>query len=146
MYRVFISDLHLFPNCCSNSKILIRYLKENHNVIDELYILGDLFNYWVGDDIHMNEYHDIINAIAYFNKDKQRTFLLYGNRDFLFGNEFFEKSKIVLIDDPFFIDLNDKKAILTHGDLLFDKSFTYQIYRRLGFLWVIWCILMIFFD
>lgn len=130
MHRVFISDLHLYPNMCENSKLLENFLNKNHNTIDELYILGDLFNFWIGDDVHLDEYKDIIKILYEFNKPNKRTFLMYGNRDFLFGKEFFAKTNITWINDPYFLSIHSNKIMLTHGDLIFDKSALYQIYRR----------------
>lgn len=128
MRKVFISDLHLLPNMCENSHVLQNFLL--HEQIDELYILGDLFDYWIGDDVHLNEYHEIIQTFAKFNTPTSKTFMLYGNRDFLFGEDFFKLSKIQLISDPYYISYHNQKIMLTHGDLIFDTSITYQIFRR----------------
>ncbi len=130
MLTAFISDLHLSPNYCENSKIFTKFLLEHTDTIEKLYILGDFTNYWVGDDIHINEYSTIIKSIHDFNSPTPRTFLMHGNRDFLYGTEFFNKTKIQLIDDPFYTTINNKKALLTHGDLLFDRTIKYQVYRR----------------
>ena len=126
----FISDLHLSSNSKKTSILFIKYLKENHTTLEKLYILGDFFNYWVGDDMHLDSFTDVINALYEFNKPVSRTYIMYGNRDFLFGKNFFDKTNSELIPDPYFMTLDNKKIMLTHGDLLFDKTLSYQVFRR----------------
>ncbi|NQY44187.1 MAG: UDP-2,3-diacylglucosamine diphosphatase [Legionellales bacterium] len=126
----FIADLHLSPNHCENSEIFTKFLLKYSNEIEKLYILGDFTNYWVGDDIHLDEYKTVIQALNKFNSPTPRTFLMYGNRDFLYGEKFYNETKIKFIDDPHFLTINNKKIMLSHGDLLFDKTIKYQIFRR----------------
>ncbi len=130
MSTVFISDLHLSLQETKTSEIFIKFLQENHHTIETLYILGDFFNYWIGDDLQLKSFENIINALHKFNSPKSRTLIMYGNRDFLYGESFFNKTNSKYIPDPYFITLDNKKIMLTHGDLMFDRTFTYQLYRR----------------
>ena len=130
MNTIFISDLHLSQESTHRTKLFINFLETNYEKIDKLYILGDFFNYWVGDDIHLEQFKPVIRALNTFNTPRKRTFIMHGNRDFLYGDQFFIQTKSSFIPDPYFIKQHDKKIMLTHGDLLFDKSLIYQIYRR----------------
>ena len=114
MHRLFISDLHLDD---PNSPQFLRFvecLAEEALDVDEIYILGDLVEMWIGDDDDSPLAAALTNALA--NACAHCSVLLmHGNRDFLFKEQFAERTGVRLIDDP---HLPDPALLLCHGDLL----------------------------
>jgi len=130
MAIVFISDLHLSEHEPHKTELFINFLKNYSNIIDTLYILGDFFDFWIGDDIQINNHLNVIKALNEFNKDKSRTYFMHGNRDFLIGTQFLKQSNCKFIKDPSIINVYDMKTLITHGDLLDQKDYLYQFYRK----------------
>lgn len=128
---LFISDLHL---CVSRPHITTAFLTFLGNTAlkaKSLYILGDLFEYWAGDDDVDNTFHqNIIHAFRSLAASGVQTYFMHGNRDFLIADNFCQAAKITLISDPTLIDLNGKNALLSHGDDLCTDDISYQQFRR----------------
>ena len=124
-----ISDIHLSESNESITKSFISYITNIAPMHDELYILGDLFDSWIGDD-NNSEYNK--NIIGILNKlgKKTKVYFIAGNRDFLIGNEFCAKTGIKLLPSIALVNANNKKFLLTHGDLLLTKDKSYQLMRK----------------
>ncbi len=130
-YTAFISDLHLSEDTPSTTSALLKFLENiEHQQITTLYILGDLFKFWVGDDNDSPFNHQIKTALKTVS-NKIPVYLMAGNRDFLLGEQFAKTSGCKLILDPCVITLKGKKILLTHGDLLCDSSYKYHLFRKI---------------
>lgn len=125
----FISDLHLDEKRPAISQAFFHYLECLPEDTEALYILGDFFEVWVGDDDDL-PFHQAIMA-----KLKEKTaaglpiFFMHGNRDFLVGKYFELKTGCILIPDPLVIDYQQKAYLLMHGDLLCTEDAAYQSFR-----------------
>ena len=133
MNRYFISDLHLDetrPHTTALFQSFVEELKEN-NQQTELYILGDLFESWIGDD-YENELHNQVKAtLKSLTGSGIKVFFLYGNRDFLIGEEFLSETDVELLIDPFLLKSNEKSILLTHGDQMCIDDMEYQSFRTI---------------
>lgn len=127
---LFISDLHL---CASRPHITAAFLEFLSNTATKakaLYVLGDLFEYWAGDDDTESTFHQqIIRAFNALAESGVPIFFMHGNRDFLIAENFCQAAKITLLPDPTLIDLYGKKALLSHGDDLCTDDKAYQQFR-----------------
>ena len=127
----FISDLHLEQNKPHLTKAFENFIDSKVNLNDELFILGDFFEQWIGDD---NE-DDFIKSVKNILKDKTAkgltVYFMHGNRDFLIGDKFCKEVGAILLDDPYIINLEEKKIMLMHGDSLCTDDEDYQNFRNL---------------
>lgn len=130
MSSLFISDLHLRPDQPELIEKTVQFLKQNSEGTEKLYILGDLFNTWLGDDIVPEEYQRLINALQQLSTSGIETYLMVGNRDFMMGQDFAQRCGCKLLNDPTVIDFDGKKVLLVHGDSLCTDDISYQRYRR----------------
>jgi UDP-2,3-diacylglucosamine hydrolase len=130
MATYFISDLHLSATKPHLSELFLKFLSGDAKKADALYILGDLFETWLGDD--NRDPHDmaVINALAEFSENGIPLYFMHGNRDFLIGDQFTVESQCVLLQDPVIIDLYNTPVLLTHGDLLCTLDQKYQRFRK----------------
>ena len=128
MATYFISDLHLEKIESSISTIFSEFL-ERLDEDDQLYILGDLFESWIGDDNVSELSVFVVNQLKLLSKKGIQVSIMHGNRDFLIGNDFCDAASIQLINDPCIIDINDEKAMLTHGDQFCTDDHEYQAFR-----------------
>lgn len=129
---LFISDLHLASERPAANEALFAFLEREAIDADALYILGDLFEFWIGDD----DLADPLNAIVagfIANTVRQGTpvFLMHGNRDFLMAEAFCAASGAQLLADPTVVDLFGVRTLLMHGDTLCTDDAAYQTWRRL---------------
>jgi len=139
MQTLFLSDLHLSekaPEITSSFKKFISYCHNNINEIDSIYILGDFFEYWVGDDYQSEFSNDIFHDLASISKNTSiKNYFIHGNRDFLLGKggiesqSFEQLTGFKIIDDPYCIVLDGEKILLTHGDILCTDDIAYQKMR-----------------
>ena len=127
---LFISDLHLDARRPATTELLLRFLGDRARSADALYILGDLFEAWIGDDDDSPHAVTVCDALKACTASGVPVFIMRGNRDFLLGGHFTQRSGTRLLDDPATIDLYGKPALLTHGDLLCTDDMQYQDYRR----------------
>ena len=95
-----------------------------------LFILGDLFEAWLGDDVNEDYSNTVINALQQLHQQGTDIAIMHGNRDFLLGPEFVNQSGCQLIDDPTIIDLNNERVLLSHGDSLCTDDHDYQTFRQ----------------
>lgn len=130
-FTLFISDLHL---CASRPHItteFLDFLKTTASQARALYILGDLFEYWAGDD-DVDDAHtqSIITGLRVLSESGVSTYFMRGNRDFLLGEIFCNATKISLLQDPTLIDLYGNRVLLSHGDVLCTDDKAYQAFRQ----------------
>jgi len=128
MATYFISDLHLERIESSITNIFTEFL-DDLNQNDSLYILGDLFESWIGDDnvTELSQY--ISDQLLSLSERNISVAIMHGNRDFLIGEDFCKASSIELINDPRIIEIDTKKVMLTHGDELCTDDKEYQAFR-----------------
>ncbi|MDC0183077.1 UDP-2,3-diacylglucosamine diphosphatase [Nitrosomonadales bacterium] len=121
---LFVSDTHLSEDSPDTINRFINFLVNHADKHDFLFILGDLFEYWIGDDA--NQFSIVGKTLKEL---KTKIFFIPGNRDFLIGTDFLKKTNIEPLQDPTLIQLGDKKVIVLHGDTLCSDDKDYQIYR-----------------
>lgn len=118
MATLFISDLHLEAQRPEMTVQFLIFLEQQAKQADALYILGDLFETWIGDD-NLNDLSlTVINAIRRIVDHDIPVFLMVGNRDFLIGQQFAQSSGAQLLADPTVINLYGTPTLLMHGDTL----------------------------
>ena len=121
----FISDLHLEESNSGVVEGFIAYLA-SLNAGDDLYILGDLFEVWIGDDFH----DPLIESVeAAIRACPASVYLMHGNRDFLIGRDFASRANISLLDDPTRITIGGEPVLLMHGDSLCTRDEAYIAIR-----------------
>ncbi len=134
MATYFISDLHLSgerPDIIKLFREFLRNLLLNQAPHAEaLYILGDLFEVWIGDDATPPDMEPVITELATLADNGIPVFIMRGNRDFLLGNDFEKSSNCTLLADPTVIDLYGVPTLLMHGDTLCTDDIDYQQFRK----------------
>ena len=128
MATYFISDLHLERIESPITNIFTAFL-DDLNQNDSLYILGDLFESWIGDDNVSELSQYISDRLLMLSERNISVAIMHGNRDFLIGEDFCKASSIKLINDPRIIEIDTKKVMLTHGDELCTDDIEYQAFR-----------------
>ena len=128
---LFISDLHLDPERPVITGLFLEFLRQQSGQAEALYILGDLFEAWVGDDDLSEMNTTVCAGIEACVSAGTRVFIMHGNRDFLLGQDFAERCHVTLLDDPACIDLSGTKTLLMHGDLLCTDDTQYQSFRQM---------------
>ena len=128
---LFISDLHLSVERPGPNEQFFRFLHEEAARADALYILGDLFEYWIGDDgIEEDPLgRQVVRALRVLSRAGVAVFLMVGNRDFLMGAKFCEASGARFLDDPRVVEIDGKPVLLMHGDTLCTDDREYQVFR-----------------
>jgi UDP-2,3-diacylglucosamine hydrolase len=128
---LFVSDLHLDASRPAATSAFLRFLKDDASKADALYILGDLFEYWVGDDDPNEHYQEVVTALAKLNQAGVRGYFMHGNRDFLVGDDFARAAGVTLLFDPTLIYAGQSSVLISHGDQFCTDDIAYQRYRRL---------------
>jgi UDP-2,3-diacylglucosamine hydrolase len=128
---LFISDLHLGPGSREANATLLRFLHETAPGADALYVLGDLFDYWIGDDALAQPFErEIADAFRALSDSGVPVYFMHGNRDFLIGRRFARATGMKILHDPTLIDLYGTPTLLLHGDTLCTEDVAYQNFRR----------------
>jgi UDP-2,3-diacylglucosamine hydrolase len=127
---LFISDLHLAPERPATIRLFLDFLGGQARQARRLYILGDLFDAWVGDDDDTPPYPEIRTALRDLTASGTDCALMHGNRDFLIGRAFCRDTGCTLLRDPTRILLDGEQVLLMHGDLLCTDDVAYQRFRR----------------
>ncbi len=130
MKSLFISDLHLDPSRPEATKAFLSLLAGPARSAQRLFILGDLFEAWVGDDLVRAEFEAVMQAMRAYTDAGHDCYFLSGNRDFLIGRDFARATGVVLIEDGTIIDGLGEPAVLMHGDTLCTDDVAYQRLRR----------------
>ena len=129
-FTLFISDLHLCASRPRINTLFFDFLQRTASAAQQLYILGDLFEYWAGDDDIDDPFNrSVITALSELSQSGVAIFFMYGNRDFLIGEQFCKASGVTLLADPTRIDLYGKPTLLMHGDILCTDDVDYQKFR-----------------
>ena len=126
----FISDIHLSENNSHLTNAFKVFLNESKEACTHFFILGDLFEIWIGDDDDNSFIQDIKKTLIDFTLDGPETFLMHGNRDFLIGETFANEVGISMLSDPHTLDINGMKVILSHGDFLCTDDSEYIEFRN----------------
>lgn len=125
---LFVSDLHLDNKRPHIVVAFCRFLKEISDT-DALYILGDLFEFWIGDDDPAIELQPIINSLRDLSASGIPVFFIHGNRDFLVGSTFAKSTHCKILPEETIIDLYGTPTLIMHGDTLCTDDVAYQKYR-----------------
>jgi UDP-2,3-diacylglucosamine hydrolase len=129
-HSLFISDLHLCENSPVTTGLFHHFIKHIAPHAEALYILGDLFEYWAGDDDINSHFHqEITQALCELTTQNVRLFIMHGNRDFLMAEKLATACNASLLTDPTLLDLYGKRTLLTHGDTLCIDDIDYQAFR-----------------
>ena len=131
MTTLFISDLHLEANRPEIGKQFLGFLAGEARDAEALYILGDLFDVWLGDDDPNPYYGGMKVALRDFADSGVPVFFMHGNRDFTIGQDFAAETGVTILDDPIVVDLYGQKVLLSHGDALCTDDVHYQEVRRM---------------
>lgn len=129
MATLFIADLHLCTEEPAITAGFLRFLAGEARKADALYILGDLFEAWIGDDDPTPLHHEIAVAIKSLADSGVPCFFIHGNRDFLLGKRFARESGMTLLPDEKVLDLYGRKVLIMHGDTLCTDDAGYQAFR-----------------
>ena len=130
-HTLLISDLHLSEDAPHVRKRFLDFLAGPARKADALYILGDLFETWIGDDDIASPFNQkIVDALQALSSAGPALYLMHGNRDFLMGQEFALACGAQLLPDPTEIDLYGVRTLLSHGDQLCTDDVEYQTYRK----------------
>ena len=127
---LFISDLHLAPERGETIELFLRFLADRAPSAARLFILGDLFETWIGDDDDTPEYQQVRRGLRALTDSGTQCALTRGNRDFLLGRAFCKASGCRLLTDPALWRFADEPTLLMHGDLLCTDDIAYQRFRR----------------
>jgi len=144
MSLFFISDLHLHPSRPEITQAFYDFLSSIAREAEALYILGDFFEAWLGDDDDTPMYREVIQRLKDYSlgsgkKNKEQTendqpipvYIMHGNRDFLLGNTFANQANITLLNDPSVIEYHECSYLLMHGDSLCTKDADYMAFRAM---------------
>lgn len=126
---LFVSDLHLSAARPEVTALFLRFLRERVPGSEGLYILGDLFEAWLGDDLILPEYAPVLAALRELTAAGTPVFVQHGNRDFLLGAGFSEASGCRLLPEAHVVDIYGRRTLLLHGDTLCTDDREYQAMR-----------------
>ena len=129
MARLFVSDVHLDVSAPAATEQFLQFLSGEASGAEALYILGDLFEAWVGDDDADPDKERVCQGLHALTRRGVPCFLLHGNRDFLLGARFCERSGCRLLPDPVVAQFAGEDVLLTHGDALCTDDHSYQELR-----------------
>jgi len=127
---LLISDLHLTPSMPLTAQRFFDFCEKDAPKVEAVFILGDLFEYWIGDDDQTPYHQKIIQQLASLADKGVTLYIATGNRDFLLGKKFFETTHAIKLNDPHPIRLYNRNIVLMHGDLLCTADTDYLRFRR----------------
>tara|TARA_B110000483_G_scaffold200793_1_gene241374 strand:+ start:275 stop:997 length:723 start_codon:yes stop_codon:yes gene_type:complete len=131
MTTLFISDLHLEAGRPEIGEQFLSFLGDEARDAEALYILGDLFEVWLGDDDPNPYYTSMKVAIRELTDSGVPVFFMHGNRDFTIGEIFSGETGVEILDDPVVVDLYGQSVLLSHGDALCTDDVQYQRVRAM---------------
>ena len=126
---LIIADLHLTQVEIDKIELFDQFCTVYASQVDQLFVLGDLFNTWIGDDISLNTYQSIATILNKLTKTTE-VFVMVGNRDFLLSNTFENETGCKLIKEPYLLNHHEKKYLLIHGDSLCTDDVDYQKLKK----------------
>ncbi len=128
---LFISDLHLDPGRPGGIRLFNDFIRNKAIDADQIFILGDLFEYWLGDDASEHcGYQTILECLATLARKKTKVYFMHGNRDFLVGKDFASSIGGWLLPDPSKFRLGEIDVLLMHGDSLCTDDVAHQQFRE----------------
>ena len=130
MATLFVSDLHLSADRPEKLALFEQFCDRALAVAEAVYILGDLFEIWIGDDDDDADHRAIVSSLRRLTAGNVQVYVAHGNRDFLFGPRFERDTGARLLEDYAVIDLYGTRTLLMHGDLLCTRDVKYQRFRR----------------
>lgn len=130
METIFISDLHLDKTRPNVINYFIKFIENQSVTMDNLYILGDFVESWVGDDDPADGISDAFELLKSISKTT-KIYFMHGNRDFMISSKICDKYGMELIEDPTIVNLYNKRILLMHGDTLCVDDIKYQEFRQL---------------
>ncbi len=129
--HLFISDLHLAPERPDIIELFVQFMNNQAAKAESLYILGDLVEYWVGDDDKAAGLAPAFDAIKQQADKGLNVYLMHGNRDFLMGEELARRTGCTLIHEPYIAHFDNTPVLLLHGDILCTDDIRYQELRNM---------------
>ena len=130
-HSLFISDLHLCASRPAITEAFLNFLKTSAKQAEKLFILGDLFEYWTGDDdLSHPDHQNIIQALKILSQHTA-IYFIHGNRDFLIGEDFAKATGATILPDPSEVNLYGHRVLLSHGDGLCTDDVEYQAFKKL---------------
>ncbi|QIP55067.1 UDP-2,3-diacylglucosamine diphosphatase [Hafnia alvei] len=130
MRTLFIADLHLSEQEPAITAGFLRFLQRDAYQADALYILGDFFEYWIGDDDPQLLHREIAEALRDLTASGVPCYFIHGNRDFLIGKRFAQECGMTLLPQETLLTLYGHRILIMHGDTLCIDDKDYQRYRR----------------
>ena len=127
--HLFVSDLHLDASSPATVERFVRFLRSEARSAKSLYVLGDLFETWIGDDDTDPVRSEVCAELRALTDSGVPVFLMCGNRDFLYGADFERRTGVKLLADPTVATIDGERILLTHGDLLCTDDKSYQELR-----------------
>ncbi len=128
---LFISDLHLEPGRADITEAFQHFLTHTATAADSLYILGDLFNVWIGDDA-ANPFSDAVAAALRQVADAgTKIYFMHGNRDFLLGADYAQRAGMSILEEPSLVTIHGRRYLLMHGDSMCTRDEEYMQFRQL---------------
>ena len=131
MTHLFIADLHLSPDHPRLVRGFLALLQQYQQQNTQLYILGDWFNAWIGDDYTAPWLDEIVTALKQFTSSGNQVFFLVGNRDFALGQKFLNQFNGKLLPEIYTLNIGNKKFRIEHGDALCTDDVSYQRFRKI---------------
>ncbi|MBU2872306.1 UDP-2,3-diacylglucosamine diphosphatase [Colwellia sp. E2M01] len=131
----FIADLHLTESRPDITACFMKFIANEAPKAEKLYILGDFFETWVGDDDDSPYLKTIADALTGLNKSGTEIYFIHGNRDFLIGKRYAKKASMILLPEIDTIDLYGQHVVIMHGDTLCTRDLDYQEFRKKSRSW-----------
>jgi UDP-2,3-diacylglucosamine hydrolase len=131
MPSLFISDLHLDDRRPETTKLLLKFLQDEAVHADALYILGDLFEFWLGDDAPSKCSLTVASALKTLSQSGLPCYFMHGNRDFLLQEKYAAMAGLKLLPEEYVADLYGERVLLMHGDSLCTDDVAYQQFRNM---------------
>jgi UDP-2,3-diacylglucosamine hydrolase len=127
---LFVSDVHLRPSLLRTTQAFLDLLRVRASKAEQLYLLGDIFEYWAGDDDMVSPYNSrIVEALSELRNAGTTVFWIAGNRDFLVGDEFAKATGATLLPDPFVTTIAGHRIVIAHGDAQCTDDAAYIAFR-----------------
>ncbi|HEV2612225.1 MAG TPA: UDP-2,3-diacylglucosamine diphosphatase [Noviherbaspirillum sp.] len=127
---LFVSDIHLQPALPRTTEAFFAFLQTQASRAEQLFLLGDLFEYWAGDDDLIDSYNaTVADRIRKISEAGVKVFWVGGNRDFLVGSAFAKAAGLQLLEEPFAITIGERRIALVHGDAQCTDDAGYMAFR-----------------
>lgn len=126
----FIADLHLNEAQPQITEHFLQFMQQKAPLAESVYILGDFFDFWIGDDEQSALIDQVKNALKTLTTSGVKCYFICGNRDFLLGERFAQETGIEILPDYYLLDLYGNKTLICHGDTLCIDDVKYQQFRR----------------